>query len=77
MFIYVKGNSSKFFVKNINGDIMKNEKRITKKDYIPGRPKTSFELLNKYGTYNVQPTADSDTDFPKIGQGLSKKQKRK
>ncbi|MBR6502053.1 MAG: hypothetical protein IKT42_01300 [Clostridia bacterium] len=56
---------------------MKNEKRITKKDYIPGRPKTSFELLNKYGTYNVQPTADSDTDFPKIGQGLSKKQKRK
>ena len=51
---------------------MKNKNKITKKDYIAGQPETSFELLNKYGTYNIQPTADSDNDFPKISQGLPK-----
>ena len=56
---------------------MKNEKKTTKKDYIKGQPETSFELLNKYGTYNIQPTADSDNEFPKIGQGLPQKQDKK
>ena len=75
--MYVKGNSSKFFVKNINGDVMKNEKKISKSDYIPYTPETVFEQVNKYGTYEIQPTADSDNDFPKIAQGLPKKQNRK
>ena len=37
----------------------------------------SFELVNKYGTYEIQPTADSDHDFPKIAQGLPKPENRK
>ncbi|MDO4608135.1 MAG: hypothetical protein Q4B40_02960 [Clostridia bacterium] len=37
---------------------------------VMGQPQTSTELINKYGTYEIQPTADSDNDFPKIAQGL-------
>lgn len=29
-----------------------------------------FDLVNKYGTYNIQPTADSDHLFPLIAPGL-------
>lgn len=56
--------------------MMKSKKKITKSDYVPAQPQTVFEQLNKYGTYEIQPTADSDNDFPKIAQGLPKKQKR-
>ena len=56
---------------------MKEKNKITKSDYIPSQPETVFELLNKYGTYEIQPTADSDNDFPKIAQGLPKSSKRK
>ena len=38
----------------------------------PGRPESCFELINRYGTYNIQPTADSDDIFPAIAQGLPK-----
>ena len=41
---------------------------------ISGQPETVFELLNKYGTYNIQPTAESGNDYPKIAQGLAKKE---
>ena len=56
---------------------MKDKNKITKSDNIPAPPETVFELLNKYGTYEIQPTADSDNDFPKIAQALPKKEKRK
>ncbi len=56
---------------------MNDEKEITKSDYVVSQPETVFELLNKYGTYEIQPTADSDNDFPKIAQGLPKKENRK
>lgn len=36
----------------------------------PGQPETAEELLRKYGTYEIQPTADSDNPFPTIAQGL-------
>ena len=36
-----------------------------------------YELINKYGTYEIQPTCDSDNDFPKIAQGLPKQENRK
>ena len=55
---------------------MKEKKKISKSDYVVSQPETAFELVNKYGTYEIQPTADSDNDFPKIAQGLPKKQKR-
>ncbi|MBQ7565911.1 MAG: hypothetical protein IJT18_02225 [Oscillospiraceae bacterium] len=35
-----------------------------------GQPSDCFELVNKYGTYNIQPTADADNPFPMIAQGL-------
>ena len=30
----------------------------------------TFEGLNHYGTYNIQPTADTRNPFPAIAQGL-------
>ena len=35
---------------------------------VAGDPQTVAELLRKYGTYNIQPTADADHEFPEIGQ---------
>ena len=29
----------------------------------PGDADNCFDLINKYGTYNIQPTADSDHTF--------------
>ncbi len=39
---------------------------------IGGSPETAEEMINKYGTYEIQPTADSDHVFPAIAQGLPK-----
>ena len=33
----------------------------------------AFDRVNKYGTYNIQPTNASDNTFPAISQGLDKK----
>ncbi len=38
---------------------------------VDGEPTDSWELINKYGTYEVQDTADTDNTFPTIAQGLS------
>ena len=39
------------------------------------QPDDVTELVNKYGTYNIQPTSASDNEFPAIGQkgALNKK----
>ncbi len=42
-----------------------------------GQPETCDEIINKYGTYEIQPTNDSDNAFPKISQGLPTSRKRK
>lgn len=47
---------------------------------IMDQPETADELINKYGTYNIQPTADSGNRFPAIAQGFPhepEKQKKK
>lgn len=36
----------------------------------------AFDMVNKYGTYNIQPTNNTDNTFPAIAQGLAKKHKR-
>ncbi len=41
------------------------------------QPETAEELINKYGTYNIQPTCDSDNEYPTIAQALPKKDKNK
>lgn len=38
-----------------------------------GQPESAFELLRKYGTYEIQPTNDSDNKFPTISQGRTGK----
>lgn len=38
---------------------------------VEGQPGTVPEMLNKYGTYNIQPTADTDNPYPAIAQGLA------
>lgn len=37
---------------------------------VEGMPEDVFGMLHKYGTYNIQPTADSDNEFPEIAQGI-------
>lgn len=32
-------------------------------------PETAEEMVNAYGTYNIQPTADNDNNYPAIAQG--------
>ena len=34
---------------------------------------TVASMVNRYGTYNIQPTFDMENDFPKISQGKPKK----
>ena len=38
---------------------------------VMGQPEDAFELINKYGTYNIQPTSDSGNEYPAVSQGLS------
>ena len=35
-----------------------------------GQPEDCFDLINQYGTYNVQRTNESENLFPMIAQGL-------
>ncbi|MCQ2455232.1 MAG: hypothetical protein MJ090_03735 [Clostridia bacterium] len=58
---------------------MKKNKKIEKEiriQSIHGQPHDTFDMVNKYGTYEIQPTADSDNEFPHISQG-NPKEKRK
>lgn len=34
--------------------------------------KDAFDMVNEYGTYEIQPTADTQNTFPAIAQGLPK-----
>lgn len=33
--------------------------------------KTAFDLVNAYGTYEIQPTADTENQYPAIAQGFN------
>lgn len=44
---------------------------------VHGQPSDVFDLVNKYGTYNIQPTADSEHPFPMIAQGLPRRDRTK
>ena len=45
-------------------------------NWIPGNPENVWEQINKYGTYNIQPTQDAEHPFPTIGQGLGRKSRK-
>ena len=49
---------------------MKKKKNIRRED----SELDSFDLVNRYGTYNIQPTNSSDNTYPAIAQGLDKKE---
>ncbi len=56
---------------------MKNKKKISDKSYVhttDGQPDTALDLINFYGTYEIQPTADTLNMYPTIAQGFNKKQ---
>ena len=38
--------------------------------HFSGVPENCFDLVNQYGTYNIQPTADTENVFPLIAPGL-------
>ncbi len=38
-------------------------------------PETPLEIINTYGTYEIQATANSENDFPAIAQGMPPKYK--
>ena len=39
-------------------------------DPVFGQPESCADLVNKYGTYNIQPTSDTENLFPMIAPGL-------
>ena len=41
-----------------------------------GQPGDCADLVNKYGTYNIQPTSDTENLFPMIAPGLLEEWKR-
>lgn len=57
-------------------------KRRFKKNFMPsvknetGNPETVFEMVNRYGTYEIQATADTENQYPAIAQGYNEKIKR-
>lgn len=38
---------------------------------MPGLPGTAFDMVNRYGTYEIQATADTDNQYPAIAQGYN------
>ena len=45
---------------------MRKNKNITREN----SETDAFDLVNKFGTYNIQPTADTSDLFPMIAHGL-------
>ncbi len=44
---------------------------------LSGPPRDCFDMVNKYGTYNVQDTSATPNDFPAIAQGLPRGKRTK
>ena len=44
---------------------------------VDSSPETSIDMVNLYGTYNIQPTANTENDFPAIAQGENKMMKER
>ena len=42
-----------------------------------GIPASSFDIINMYGTYEVQRTADTENEFPRIAHGTPTAEKNK
>ena len=56
---------------------MKNKKKMSNMSNphtTNGQPDTAFDMVNFYGTYEIQKTADTPNTYPLIAQGFNKKQ---
>ena len=56
---------------------MKDKKKMSHMTYVhttDNEPDTAFDLVNLYGTYEIQKTADAPNTYPAIAQGFNKKQ---
>lgn len=42
-----------------------------------GEPEDCFDMVNQYGTYEIQRTADTENVFPAIAQGMPREVKEK
>lgn len=59
---------------------MREKEKVTEEisvNAVMDQPETAFELINKYGTYEIQPTADTENEFPHIAQGQFIKKRNK
>ncbi len=55
----------------------KTQKKIYKEPSIlplSDLPETAEEMVNRYGTYEIQSTAATDNQYPAIAQGFNPKQ---
>ncbi|MBR4123819.1 MAG: hypothetical protein IKT93_05315 [Clostridia bacterium] len=54
----------------------KKGKRYTENSVLPlsDLPRTVEEMVNRYGTYEIQSTAATENQYPCIAQGFNKKQ---
>ena len=50
----------------------RKDKKETEIENVNGQPVDAFDMVNKYGTYEIQPTQESENAYPKIAQGLPK-----
>ena len=61
-------------------EVKKLKKKIKKSTVTPsnhrdiGLPETAFDMINRYGTYEIQATAETENQYPAIAQGFNKKQ---
>ncbi|MBO4692869.1 MAG: hypothetical protein J5659_00535 [Clostridia bacterium] len=53
------------------------DKRISSVKQPLGDAYDAEDTVNKYGTYNIQPTADTKNLFPAISQGLPRQEEIK
>ncbi len=47
-----------------------NDSHTPSADNVTGNPDTCREMITRYGTYEIQATADTQNIFPAIAQGL-------
>ena len=43
----------------------------------PGFPEGRDDVINKYGTYEVQATSGTENEYPMIAQGLGRKDRNR
>ena len=44
---------------------------------VPGYPDGPDDVINNYGTYEIQPTANTQRRYPMIAQGLSQTERER